>query len=77
VRTWRKRFASWNDRVARDDTFLLMTKYVRAWFRSVAGVDSQPNSSLTVHTAISIAAMSAVSPAGTAWRVFLMFTAPK
>jgi hypothetical protein len=35
------------------------------------------NSSRTVHTAISMAAASARSPAGTAWRVFLMFTAPK
>ncbi len=37
----------------------------------------QPNSSLTVQTAMIMAATSAVSPAGTAWRVFLMFTAPK
>ena len=31
----------------------------------------------TVHTAMSIAAASAISPAGTACRVFLMPTAPK
>jgi hypothetical protein len=37
----------------------------------------QPNSSRTVQTAMIMAATSAVSPAGTAWRVFLMFTAPK
>ena len=36
-----------------------------------------PNISRTVHTAMSIAATSAMSPAGTAWRVFRMFTAPK
>lgn len=37
----------------------------------------QPKSRRTVHTAMSIAARSAVSPAGTAWRVRRMFTAPK
>ena len=39
--------------------------------------DAHPKSSRTVQTAIIIAAMSAVSPAGTACLVFLMLTAPK
>ena len=45
---------------------------------AVARCERHPaNSSLTVQTAMIMAAASARSPAGTAWRVFLMFTAPK
>lgn len=36
-----------------------------------------PKRSLTTQTAMNMAAMSAVRPAGTACRVFRMFTAPK
>ena len=39
--------------------------------------ETHPNSNRTVHTAISIAATSEMRPAGTACRVFRMFTAPK